>query len=436
MSSTISSIAIVLFEAMCCKIFFRTIMTEKRILKNIFFNYCVILLSIAVPGFAISILTENVWVKSIAIIFLFFSVTCILYNGKLLICFSSSIILYSVIVALDYFAILSLMTIFSTLTNLILNEKIIFPFAVMTSKLLLFINIVIFNKIIYRNKFIQFVAKRDWAILIMQSIISLLAFVALIELCANLKEIPKIVIFAAIALLFSSLLVFGFMETAARREADIREKAIIQKQLDIEMSCVASLKNSYDSQMRIMHDFKNHMNVIFHMLNNKNYDNALDYTKNLSGEIYYSLYRIKTNNDTIDIVLNQKDQLALQKGIIMDIQSGDLLILNIPPEELVIILSNVLDNAIEACEKVSTKKVISVKLIIEKDIFIFSVINPVKDPVKIIGNKIHTSKEDPTIHGLGLQNVDLCLGRCNGDYEINCNCQEFQFTAFIRLSDY
>lgn len=431
--STISSIAIIIFEAICCKIFFKTIMTEKKLIDNLFLNYCTIIFSIAVTGFAISYMTENIWIKSIFIILLFIVVTYILYTSNPFVCFSTAVILYLLIVALDYFAILLLMSIFSRLTNILLNEKIIFPFAVMISKLLLFITVVTFNKIVCRNKNIQYVAKRNWLLLITQSIISIIAFVAIIELCSNLEKIPKIVIFSAIALLFSSLIVFVYLENANRHESAIREKAIIQKQLDIEMSCIASLKNSYDSQRRILHDYKNHMNAIFHMLNNKKYDEASEYTKNLAGEIYYSLYRIKTNNDAIDIVLNQKDQAAMKKNITMDIKSGDLSLLNIPPEELIIIIANVLDNAIEACEKVSIKKIIRVKLVIENDIFIISVINPTKDLVKITNNKIKTTKKDPTIHGLGLQNVDLCLRRCNGDYEISCNKQEFQFTAFIRL---
>lgn len=223
------------------------------------------------------------------------------------------------------------------------------------------------------------------------------------------------------------------METAIQHENDVREKAIIKKQLDSEIASIISLKNSYDAQRRIMHDYKNHMNTIEHMLNTSNYENALSYVKNLTGEIYYNLYRIKTNNDIIDVILNQKDQVAHQKGITMDIRSGDLSSLNIPAEELVVIISNVFDNAIEACEKVRVKKIITAKLTIENDIFIFSVINPVNEHVEIIENRIATTKEDHTTHGLGLQNIALALKRCNGDFEMNCEEQKFQFTALIRL---
>lgn len=433
--TTILSIAIILFESMCCKIFFSGILIEKRIIKKEFYNSCIIQFCIAVSGFITSILIENIWMKSIAIIFLYFFIMHIFYNSKRLftrLCLA--VILYTTIIALDYFVILLLISVFSASSSLLLGNKLVFSFAAMISKLLLFMIVITCKKIIDRNKAIQYISKIDWIILIMQSIISILAFVAIIELCAYSTEIPVVVFFGAIGLLFSTLLVFYFLESTARHEIDIREKAIIQKQLETEMEGIISLKNSYDSQRRIMHDFKNHMSTIYHMLNETHYEETLAYVKNLTGEIYHSLYRIKTNNDIIDVILNQKDLLAQQKGIILDIRSGDLSSLNLPPEELVIIISNVLDNAIEACEKISVKKVITGKLIIEKDMFIFSVINPVNEYVEIIDNRIETTKENSTIHGLGLQNVAMSLKRCNGDFEMDCDDQKFQFTALIKLN--
>lgn len=431
--STVLSIAIILFESMCCEIYFNRILIAKRFAKRTFYSSCIILFSIAVPGFIISMFLENIWLKSLIIIFLYLVVMLIFYRGKILTCFCSAIILYATIIALDYFVILLLMSIFSVSVSLIIDNKLLFSFAVMISKLLLFIVIITFKEINERKKSIEYVRKKDWILLILQSIISIIAFISLIKLCALSNKIPTIVFFAAMGLLFSNLLVFYFLETTAQHESDVREKAIIKKQLDTEMASIISLKNSFDSQRSFMHDYKNHLNVVVHMLNTKNYEQALAYVKNLTGEIYYSLYRIKTNNDIIDVILNQKDQMAHQKGITLDIRSGDLSSLNIPAEELVVIISNVLDNAIEACEKVKARKVITVKLLIENSIFIFSVINPVNGHVEIIDNRIETTKVDHTTHGLGLQNISLALKRCNGDFEINCEEQEFQFTALIRL---
>lgn len=434
MYTTILSIAIILFESISSKIFLRGVLTEKHIFKNPFLNFCTVLFFIALPGFIISILIDNVLVKSIAIILLYFSVIKIFYQcKKILTGLSLAVILYATIIALDYFVILVCMSIFLTSSNKFSNDRFIFLFAVMISKLLLFMSVVIYSRFINNNNDVQHINKMDWGILMMQSIVSILSFVAIIELSAYSTRIPAVVFLGSVGLLFSSLFVFYFLESAAKYETDIREKSIIQKQLETEMESLVSLKNSYDSQRRIMHDCKNHMSTIYNMLINNHFEETLCYINELTGEIYHSLYRIKTNNDLIDVILNQKDQLAQQKGIILDIRSGDLSSLNLPAKELVTIISNVLDNSIEACEKVQVKKIITGKLVIENDMFIFSVLNPVNERVKIINNRIKTTKDNPTIHGFGLQNIAHSLKRCNGDFEIGCDGKTFQFTALIKI---
>lgn len=118
---------------------------------------------------------------------------------------------------------------------------------------------------------------------------------------------------------------------------------------------------------------------------------------------------------------------------ILDIRAGDLSEIQIPDSLLVTIISNPIDNAIEACSIAPVNKVVAVKIVIEEGILIFSVINPITNPVKIKSNQIETTKADKSIHGMGLKNVALALSKCNGDYEIICNHNSFQFTALIRL---
>lgn len=66
-----------------------------------------------------------------------------------------------------------------------------------------------------------------------------------------------------------------------------------------------------------------------------------------------------------------------------------------PEEDLVTLLTNPLDNAIEACA--SADKTIQFKMVIEEDQLVLSVRNPVSSPVFIKDNTIVTSKRTPPI---------------------------------------
>ena len=76
---------------------------------------------------------------------------------------------------------------------------------------------------------------------------------------------------------------------------------------------------------------------------------------------------------------------------------------------------------------------VSIKLSIEKYLFIFSVINPAAGPIDIDENSITTTKDDVLAHGNGLKNIAYALQKCNGDYALDYDNGLFQFTAFIRL---
>ena len=153
------------------------------------------------------------------------------------------------------------------------------------------------------------------------------------------------------------------------------------------------------------------------------------------NECYVTLYRFKTNNQIIDAILNQKFIQASNKNVILDVRATDLSQVNIDAYYLITIMSNAIDNAIEASQKVGIQQIVSIKLSIEQYLFIFSVINPTEEPVVIIENNIKTTKDDKLIHGNGLKNIALALQKCDGDYELGYENGYFQFTAFIRLEN-
>lgn len=65
---------------------------------------------------------------------------------------------------------------------------------------------------------------------------------------------------------------------------------------------------------------------------------------------------IDTNNVIVNTILNEKYNEMMDKGIIFVFRINDLSSIKIEDEDLVVILSNLLDNAIEACQKCEGKE--------------------------------------------------------------------------------
>lgn len=120
---------------------------------------------------------------------------------------------------------------------------------------------------------------------------------------------------------------------------------------------------------------------------------------------------VNTNHAVVNVVLNQKYQSALEKNITMILSVNDLSGLTMGEEDLVTLLVNLLDNAVEACEKLEERRIIRFKMVLEDGELILSVSNPVAEPVIIDGKKIATTKKDGRNHGIGLLNVNGVIER-------------------------
>lgn len=98
--------------------------------------------------------------------------------------------------------------------------------------------------------------------------------------------------------------------------------------------------------------------------------------------------------------------------------------------DMVVLLSNLLDNAIEACQQYDKgDKAIHVMAVAQQDFFI-SVRNT-SEPVVIISGSIPTTKPEPQMHGFGLANIRLILEKYSGEYTMFYENGWFQFTADI-----
>ena len=98
---------------------------------------------------------------------------------------------------------------------------------------------------------------------------------------------------------------------------------------------------------------------------------------------------------------------------------------------IVVILSNLLNNAIEACEKCQDKKIIMMKFI-KEDSIIISVKNTCRNEAERGHNKMGTSKtENVEEHGYGITNIKEAVKRYGGVYAIQESEKEFYFSIII-----
>ena len=126
----------------------------------------------------------------------------------------------------------------------------------------------------------------------------------------------------------------------------------------------------------------------------------------------------------------RKYKEAREKGIVFVVKVNDLSELRIKDEDIVLILSNLLNNAIEASAE-SKEPVVKLKFIRECNQIIISVVNTLSKEPCIIGNKFITTKEDTENHGIGIENIRETVEKYGGSCVIKYDESSFRFVILI-----
>lgn len=208
-----------------------------------------------------------------------------------------------------------------------------------------------------------------------------------------------------------------------------QENALLKQQMDIQTSSILALEKSYRAQRQATHDFRNQLQTINDLLINNNTQTALEYVQQLQGMQTTRIFSVNTHHPIIDAIMNHKYQIAQEMGIDVHVQVNDLSSVNLSTDILVVLLTNLLDNAIEACVKLPTARAIHCRIFATDSIYI--AIRNTSSPVSISHNCISTTKEPQEDHGYGLSRVQHILKQLNAEFAFTYDNGWFEFVAEI-----
>ena len=149
--------------------------------------------------------------------------------------------------------------------------------------------------------------------------------------------------------------------------------------------------------------FNAHLATLSSYLENRQIKDAQDYIATLREHQTDRILIANTHNSTIDALLNQKAQVAKKNNIDIRFKVNDLSGTKVAPMDLVIIIGNLLDNAIEACLKLPAgEREIYAQLFIGGDaVSVFPQYIPAGGNRKRL--HCHDQKSRPTCMGLGFK---------------------------------
>ncbi len=215
--------------------------------------------------------------------------------------------------------------------------------------------------------------------------------------------ILAVIIFAVIAVLLTKRYIRNFTD-----------KRISEYQHDLITKHCEEVQNIYKTMRGWRHDYKNHIQVMRASLEMGNLTELGNYLGELSVDLNTVDTVIKTGNVMADAILNSKLALCKSKNIPYEVTASIPENCKVNDVELCVIIGNLLDNAMEACEKIADKsqRFIRVYIGIFKSQLYINVTNSMVGTPDRKGKVYKSSKGEN--HGFGLMRVDRIADKYDG----------------------
>lgn len=194
-------------------------------------------------------------------------------------------------------------------------------------------------------------------------------------------------------------------------------------------------KKNQSELVRFRHDWKNHMLTLQGLLEQGDYVQAQDYFRQLSEQSGISGKQILTGNEIADILLNAKADWMQQNAIELDIQGSLYALKNLEIADCSILISNLIDNAIEANLACDSSRYIRIRAAEMPGMLMLTVANRMAGELKQDDGHLLTSKKDRKNHGIGTKNIRHVVEKYHGEYRIQIQDGQFQTQILLPLKD-
>lgn len=187
------------------------------------------------------------------------------------------------------------------------------------------------------------------------------------------------------------------------------------------------LLQSNEKNRQLTHDVKNHFLILSKYEKEGDLENLHNYLGELNQEYICSENKIWTGNKVLDFLLNQKKSIAEQKEIEFHISTTVALGLPFSMSEICSLFGNLLDNCIEACERIDIgKRWIQVRMNKKEGLFFIEIVNSIKDLPLEENGKLISTKAEKDVHGYGLKCVQRIVDKYEGILGCHIDTDQFQ----------
>lgn len=228
---------------------------------------------------------------------------------------------------------------------------------------------------------------------------------------------------AVIGIVLLHLLViylFGYMIGQQKKNLQYQ---LYEQQREMMMHQYRELEEKYQASRKVIHDVKNHIQMIGELYHTGDLEAADRYCSDIGGMLR-SLERVTyTDHRMLNLILNEKLNLQEMKGARLHIQIGQVDLSFMKDIDVTTVFSNLLDNAREAVAECGEDRYLSLKMNEAKDFLVICLRNSC-----LVKRKKRKGHE-----GLGLVNVRHVVESYGGTMQVSRLKDGYQTSIIIPM---
>lgn len=229
---------------------------------------------------------------------------------------------------------------------------------------------------------------------------------------------PIIVTVVFLGIIYINLVMYYLFDYMNKLTIDKINATLLKQEIDSNQELYKKILEGQSELRNIRHDLKNRLSGIFSLLQNNNCQKALSQISDIIKSVDSVSEAQYSSNLLINSILNYKLQQDKIKDITIKTDINISNELNIESGDLGVLIGNLLDNAIEACQYViSNKAYINIKCYMRINVFVIVIENSRSQNQEESAKKLEGF--DKINHGRGIRNVKKIVEKYQGNIEIN-----------------
>lgn len=296
------------------------------------------------------------------------------------------------------------------------------------SVFLFLISVILLKNLYYKQN--KNIIEQRWIGIISMSIISI-CIMAVLDYDKSISSFSAVLL--GFALLLLNLILYYLYNMIIEKNISEQDNIYLREQMKAyEMQIQMNIDN--DRKVRsIRHDLKYHLNELLEYAYTHREKEIINYIEQMLGEVHVQKDMVDTGS-AMDGVLNYMIAQAQERKISVDthIAIPESMVVN--AFDFNVIIGNLMENAIEASERISDPKIKIDIRYNEKKLFIV-ISNKYNGKVKKLGNRIISLKENKKEHGVGLANIKSVVQKYHGETDIRYDENWFLVNIMMHLTE-